>query len=214
MTRSDKPILMQPEMVRALIDGRKTQTRRIIKEPDNGVHTLIEDGVPLHFADYVDGLWHERPCPHGQPGELLWVREPHYLEKRPQCHNAVAYAADNEAIPTGSYIEGWTKLRPSIHMPRWANRITLLIKDIRVERVQDISETDAMAEGVYGQGKFWCNPLHPALCCFSARPAFPDLWDTINTQPGTRWRDNPWIWALQYTPYLMNIDNFKKQEAA
>lgn len=164
----ERPILFSGSMVRAILDGKKTQTRRIIKPPpyaewmpEVGVyHPTIFDrhgeafpGDPVFgAADEVDG----RPCPYGQPGDRLWVRET-FADEPPGLlsdglSGRVVYRADyNEA----DYNEEWhsapdrvDKWTPSIHMPRWASRISLHIKEIRVERLQDISEEDALAEGL------------------------------------------------------------------
>lgn len=141
-----KPILFNSEMVRALLDGRKTQTRRIIKpQPEFG-------GA---VARSITGQ-----CPKGQQGDLLYVREKCYALELPSGLHGVVYDANDEFIPIGNAMEeteAWMKLNryagrfgnmvPSIHMPRWASRLTLKITDVRVERVQDISANDCRAEG-------------------------------------------------------------------
>lgn len=139
-TVRERPILFSGPMVRAILEGRKTQTRRVLKNPDDGVSTTIEDGSPLYCDD--GGFWHPRPCPYGQPGDRLWVREAHQLSPDGPIYRATAREH-------GTYEPGGAgPWRPSIHMPRWASRITLEITDVRVERVQEITEDDAIAEGV------------------------------------------------------------------
>ncbi len=135
---SEKPILFSGEMIRAVLDGRKTQTRRVVKPQ------------PV-------GLWAapgKSRCPYGQPGGRLWVRETFYPER--SHRGPVSYRATwprDDDPPDG----GW---KPSIFMPRWASRITLEIVSVRVEQVQDISEDDARAEGV-DDGTGQTRPLHP-----------------------------------------------------
>jgi hypothetical protein len=229
----DRPILFSAEMVCAILEGRKTQTRRIAKtlppSPANAIHPNHER---LHPAPYLDAycsemktpenprgmsaLWcwwtpdnrmgQEFRCPYGQPGDLLWVRETWGAvwpadEPVPLRQCEIEYRAD---LPPGCTDRPgeWPadegngpevpKWRPSIHMPRWASRITLRITDIRVERLQDISEDDAKAEGV--------TPLdyaahHVAAGC-GARIAFEQLWNTING-PGA-WEANPWVWVVAF----------------
>ena len=175
----ERPILFSGPMVRALLAGTKTQTRRVVKKLpitlNRETNSLEVDGENIangRFAKLV-------ACPYGQPGDRLWVRETFgHFERNdnftPGCE--VFYRADGECLE----IKPW---RPSIHMPRWASRITLEITSVRVERLQDISEADAIAEGVY---------TDPAR---SAYDAYAQLWDEING-PGS-WAANPWVWVLE-----------------
>lgn len=156
---TDRPILFSAPMVRALLEGRKTQTRRVFKGIEQqtngnwhifgGLLNVAEEDVPKHAPDYV-------PI---EPGDRLWVREAHYLTDDGDEEFAV-YAVDDAAVAehkaemerlTGQIspeiIKRHTRLRPGIHMPRWASRLTLTVTDVRVERLQDISEADAIAEG-------------------------------------------------------------------
>lgn len=193
----ERPILFSGEMVRAILDGRKTQTRRVIKP--NHAGRVKEPGSRRnwHLADPNAVL----ACPYGQPGDLLWVRETWSQDSRGGClpngEDAVYYRADfpSDKIWAGSW-------KPSIHMPRWASRITLRVTDVRVERVQDISEADAQAEGAE----------FSELPCFSRIPnqrrgfrqiagyraGFLTLWDSINAGRGYGWDTNPWVWALTF----------------
>jgi hypothetical protein len=204
---TDRPILFRAEMVRAILYGRKTQTRRIMKpQPsfNSGGPILDYGGGEL---DYVEPHWvFPKTCKYGKPGDTLWVRETWGAvwpadEPVPLKQCEIEYRAD---LPPGCTDRPgkWPadegsgpevpKWRFSIHMPRWASRITLRITDIRVERVRDISEEDAIQEGV--------TPLdyaahHVAAGC-GARIAFEQLWNTING-PGA-WDENPWVWAISF----------------
>lgn len=141
---AERPILFSGPMVRALLDGRKTQTRRIVKGAalyyleDEAAAEILESELASEFvADPDNGL-----CPYGTPGDTLWVRETFCPA---DTRSGFAYCADT---PLGSDQRGmgW---RPSIHMPRGASRLTLTITEVRVERLQDITEADAIAEGLY-----------------------------------------------------------------
>jgi hypothetical protein len=210
---TDRPILFSAEMVRAIEGGLKTQTRRIIKDTTEHRGPIN----PAYLEAHKNHPGWKNICPYGAPGDLLWVRETwcaHWgtpPSDAPQSYRIVngdelpPIKQENGDLyqPTPSDImtvwygaEGdkpfHMKWRPSIHMPRWASRITLRITDIRVERLQDISEDDAKAEGV--------KPLdyaahHVAAGC-GARIAFEQLWTTING-PGA-WEANPWVWVISF----------------
>ena len=161
----ERPILFSAPMVRAILSGAKTQTRRIIKPQP------IDSADDPIGAYTVDGGRSWR-CPHGRPGDRLWVREAFIHEPADYC---------------------W---KPSIHMPRWASRITLEITDVRVERLQDISEADAVAEG--------CEPIRPELVQDgmivrqgrSAVEEFRLVWEQIHG--GGSWEKNPWVWVIKF----------------
>ena len=208
-----RPILFIAPMVRALLDGSKTQTRR----PFNArTLSLMQAaglaGLVSHFTTEAtlasSDLSYVRDfCPYGKPGDLLWVREafsgPHCMEAskgraalppRKWPHDsALWYWAD------GNPSEGdWTRPRPIIHMPRWASRITLEIVSVRVERLTDISMADAEAEGViYNQaGNYW-QPSDSINCpCAFPYGAYMQLWESING-PGS-WAANPWVWVVEF----------------
>jgi len=153
-----KPIIFSAPMVLALLDGSKTQTRRIVKIPYHAQIEDRDDGKPwpwMYNADVDDDHWF--PCPYGQPGERLWVRE-HGWERPERTTKMMIEGADTwepyyydadicDHQEVDDFKEWGFKRRPSIHMPRWASRITLEITDVRVEMLQDISDADARAEG-------------------------------------------------------------------
>jgi hypothetical protein len=190
-------ILFSGEMVGAILDGRKTQTRRIVK---NLVNTVV--GTDYCFHETKDGKWEVGfdyvpetgagcflryiNCPYGRPGDRLWVRETfhqHYsggvLGGRP-CYKADAHCKDT--------VIGW---KPSIFMPRWASRILLEVVSVRVERVQDISLADINAEGTP-------DTLDPQKRPFGSRhEQFQRLWDSINEKKHP-WESNPWVWVVEF----------------
>ena len=194
----ERPILFSAPMVRAILSGRKTQTRRLMKpQPHAGVRrsVFVRSGLE-------DGHGRELRCPHGAPGTRLWVREQFSysygtgVEDRSPCW----YWADGQP----DYGD-WARPAPSIRMPRWASRITLEVTGVRVERLQEISYADAMAEGVehwvIGDGwrEYGLPPsveaagTHPLR---SARDSFASLWESING-PGS-WKANPWVWVIEF----------------
>lgn len=173
----ERPILFSAPMVRAILDGRKTQTRRVVK--GEALRWLNDGFTPKFVADYQNRL-----CPYGKPGDHLWVRETFHTV---DGHSAF-YRADYEHNPKGDKEHGivWT---PSIHMPRWASRISLKIIGVRVERLQDISEKDAWAEGcegfdddVSGGKSGYCE--------------YAELWEEINGKGS--WDANPWVWVIKF----------------
>lgn len=166
----ERPIIFSSPMIRAILEGRKTQTRRIIKpQPDrNG---LWPRGSAPGASSY--------DCPCGQSGDRLWVREAFV-----SMNGYVFYRAD--ALPGREHI---MKYQSPIHMPRWASRITLEITKIRVERVQDISEADAIAEGCEQPSGV---PTGPHFM----RQVFRGVWDSIHGP--CSWGENPWVWVLEF----------------
>ncbi|MFV9668317.1 hypothetical protein ACNY68_04885 [Pantoea sp. KXB25] len=215
----DLPIIFNADMVRAVLDGRKTQTRRIIQSPAKNMqargHECISYRAPgdQWYQDYVfsmrdrSGVWqdykHEQflaKCPFGAAGDRLWVREAFRVMGRATDVARLMYKARernsftestrtvpiNKCNKQSSY--NWT---PSIHMPRWASRITLEITGVRVERLQDISDSDAKSEGCwYGRGggepDFAVNPSDH----------FPTLWASIYGEES--WQANPWVWVIEF----------------
>lgn len=209
----ERPILFSGPMVRAILEGRKTQTRRVVKptqsEPKvaplrmepwviDGEQQEDDNGAPawagFHPEYPGEAKWFT--CPYGQPGERLWVRETWQESKRIVDLPAtlVHYSADDvEVWKDGIVLPfSWanqTKKRPSIFMPRWASRITLEITGVRVERVQDISEADAQAEGVQD---YMPQSNHGAYETFAM------LWSHINEKRGYGWTVNPWVWVVEF----------------
>lgn len=211
---TERPILFSAPMVRAILSGSKSQTRRVVKPTPE----WIEKSGVLSLKGRV-GLPHVL-CPYGQPGSRLWVREtwqhldnvgqraheflPH------QKHSRHCFFLADESDPTTKPLSG--RWRPSIHMPRWASRITLEITGVRVERLQDISEADAMAEGVssvrslaWDRQHFplWRFEFDEAVAAGCKPPVGPQpsehyraLWESING-PGS-WDANPWVWCVSF----------------
>jgi hypothetical protein len=209
----ERPILFSGPLVRALLDGRKTQTRRVVKpQPTTDGYWWTWKHVSCNGESGLrDGLPCLGPCPYGFIGDRLWVRETWNIwrhdaestwsgpinEARGMYASQVVYAADGR----------WqVDYRPSINMPRWASRITLEITDVRVQRLQDIDEQDAEAEGVE-QSKSIRNANDPSFqfrdymrpegCTVqSAVDSFRTLWQSINGPDS--WFANPWVWALTF----------------
>lgn len=193
-------------MVRALLDGRKTQTRRILKEQPGDLDKpfMMDDGT-WHVTDSRGG--HMSPLPvRFSKGDRLWVRETfsgdHRESGRPPRewdeHGAVWHWAD------GNPVEGdWTRPKPGIHMPRWASRLTLTVTDVRVQRLQWVGEDDARAEGA--ECTTFANVEPPKDGFPSYRSGFATLWESIN---GTgSWKANPWVVAVSFTVEKRNIDS-------
>ncbi len=171
----ERPILFSGEIVRAILESRKTQTRRVVKP---------QPKLAPGFYDMVAGL---PPCPYGQPGDRLWVREA--MMQDPE--DGVTYAADGQLVmapPTYCYRDETTKSVPSIHMPRWASRITLEIVSVRAQLLQDISKQDCMAEGM--------NDLEDVHAGW--HQSYAQLWDSINAKRGFGWDKNPWVWVIEF----------------
>nr|WP_010110036.1 hypothetical protein [Burkholderia oklahomensis] len=219
-------------MVRAILDGRKTQTRRIAIPKRSYVDFIgggpkggpdWNDPTCRGFEDPNTGLWwalrgdeqcYQLPCPHGNTGDRLWVRETHdanrlgnetFPDGSQRWYAGIAYRADDgrhEVDITDSQCRGieakqWRGWTPSIHMPRWASRITLEITGVRAERLQSISESDARAEGVtiedhHMRGYCAGEHLPPSI------RAFRDLWDGLNAARGHGWDANPWVWVVEF----------------
>ncbi|WP_410752574.1 hypothetical protein [Citrobacter youngae] len=224
----ERGMIFNGEMVRAILDGRKTQTRRIMAiQPEHselGLRRVIDskngrdngkyfwsqsDACGLKARSKVFG------CPYGEVGDRIWVREtfqgplvseelleeyrahPEKFETPQYCE----YSADGGAKPEYCDLDdnlrhGW---RPSIHMPRWASRITLEITDVRVERLNAISEEDARAEGIIDGGCLNCGEPEPCGCANpepDATDAFAYLWQSIYGQEN--WNANPWVWVIEF----------------
>ena len=185
----ERPILFRGPMVRAILEGRKTQTRRVVK--DTGLYAIEER---FHGKETADREKHNlaTQCKYGISGDHLWVKETHQAHP---IYGSPVYKADYQTDNNPVKIEGWP-WRPSIFMPRKSSRITLEITDVRVERLQDISEEDAMSEGVDVSEYIECiKPPHMEPCR-SAKRAYSSLWEEING-PGS-WEANPWVWPITF----------------
>lgn len=182
-------------MVRAILEGRKTQTRRVVKMRGYEIDEKEGRAWPYRMnwahGDPDGSEW--MPCPYGKPGDRLWVRETwaKTLDQR------FLYRADTS---------GWEKAdltatgnwKPSIHMPRAASRITLEITDVRVERLQDITWEDAIAEGIYDAAAngYWWDYLTNTFCAASPIESYKTLWNSINGEGA--WAQNPFVWVIQF----------------
>lgn len=218
---ADRPILFSGAMIRALMDGRKTMTRRVLKPQPN----CLNGGLPLNDGrgSYsIEGGWKRYPIARG---DRLWVREAHYLTDDGDQEYAV-YAADDEAVRDHNKQmealagripeEVWrrhVKLRPSIHMPRWASRLTLTVTDVRVQRLQDISGNDAQAEGISIGGpdvevyRREADRNHEAARRWNAYRIrqYRDVWEQINGAGS--WDANPWVAVYGFTVEHRNIES-------
>lgn len=257
---ADKGIIFSAPMVRALLDGRKTQTRRLLKSQPVGrvwdvrrVGTEKATGRPaFNFFDDCNQPIYAIPTAYGYKGEYvapyasgdrLYVREAfgfnHYEYERGRVPS---YRPDDLEDQHLSYrateddceIRSELRYRPSIHMPRWASRLWLAVTDVRVQRLQDIAEAEAIAEGVvwqepseedlqwaaeqaveYGTSAdldgVWLVPGTDGgdgrqIWGCTPQQAYQFLWNSLHTEPGTRWQDNPWIVAVSFDVNNGNID--------
>lgn len=220
----ERGIIFNSEMVRAILDGRKTQTRRVM---DNQPCSLPGETISVQQDDFnfrwagdlnndTSGWF---PCPLGKVGDRLWVREtwmpdaprdgtwsdiefygckdsklsmiPERFRKPEHCIHRATWK--------GSELVGWT---PSIHMPRWASRITLEITDVRVERLNNISPRDVVAEGLIklpATGRYvrFQGAQHFGLAYDNHKDAFADLWDEVS-KPDCNYESNPWVWVIEF----------------
>lgn len=217
-----RPILFSAPMVRALLDGRKTQTRRIVKrqfgadaDPEE-MSAVSTEGFQIagHSGRWWDAGISSADdairCPYGVPGDTLWVKETWRPKAARQDWDLdVTYAADGETrtIKDGEFGErDWTMPKAAargnvspLYMPQWASRLTLAITDIRVQRLQDISEADSEAEGVRepSLGE-WVSTGFVDVRRQDCHPvtAYAYLWDHINGPDC--WAANPWVWAVSF----------------
>lgn len=232
---NEHPILFSTEMVKAILDGRKTQTRRVIKNIDKFDPGCLWDrrriGQPIGEVEFFTSRHEKIEPPDGRPGDLLWVRETWrpwawwegerwVFQYRDGCRVEARTAdMDHEDRQAEWEEKQWIKIseeltkaghtpgdddlyhfqgdpplkwRPSIHMPRWVSRINLEVTGVRVERVQDISENDAKAEGVT------LDEVGSAIDTYPHKSAFNYLWDKINAKRGYSWDSNPWVWVVEF----------------
>ena len=226
---SERPILFSAPMARAILDGHKTQTRRVVTVGD--VVEERDDGTPWpYFTTWTHGddgsPW--ASCPYGAPGDRLWVRETwRYADWTEDGLPWIRYAADDARRLCERVTPEWAarvadiwaelssaenvavdgratdrKWRPSIFLPRWASRITLAVTAVRVERLQAISEADAIAEGIAARCDHGCSSLCGCTSCVgegcqTAAAQYSALWDTINGDRAP-WASNPWVWVVEF----------------
>lgn len=237
---TDRPIIFSGPMVRALLDGRKTQTRRVLK-PWPGMQAgwlkpEVLHAAPTYYLATVEGhlgvqMQHPQAGKHYKgididpmspltwvrlpyaPGDRLYVREnfigPYAYEvngypPRDWGNKPIWFPADGP-VPEKHAGQFWHCARPCIQMPRWASRLTLTVTDVRVERLQDISEADAVAEGCECDSDGWRDYQMPETqCCGTAIESFRSLWNSLHGPDA--WDANPWVVALTFTVRHGNID--------
>ncbi|WP_199776150.1 hypothetical protein [Chromobacterium vaccinii] len=213
-TIKERPILFSGDMVRAVLAGAKTQTRRIIKpQPDVTEERLREldawiDGFTL--SQQVDGAWQhgfiDAQCPYGEPGDLLWVQEEWVTDSSQDGKDPasfakwpVRYLADGQVRACGA-LHGNANGQPrsANTMPRWASHILLEITDVRVEQLQDISEADAIAEGCVAEPCDHKRQSCEDIGCYgpTAAGAFHWLWNQLKGPDS--WNANPWVWVIEF----------------
>lgn len=213
---TDKPIIFSAPMVRALLESRKTMTRRVLwpqpRQTDAGEWYVATRAGFQYLSDPL-------LCLPYAPGDRLWVREACATRgcgpEKPDVPYPVAYAADDpewSAIKADAREAGGWKIRSPIHMPRWASRLTLTVTEVRVQRLHDISEADAISEGLIQR------PLAPEYARMrgcdwtyegetrvgSPVSAFAALWNSLHGPDA--WDANPWVWAISFTVQRGNID--------
>lgn len=206
----ERPMIFNAEMVRAILDGRKTQTRRIMKvQPENaelGLRRITDSSVAkevgMYFWCLADacGVKHRSnlfSCPFGEVGDRIWVREAFRVHSRASDVATLVYKASEqqswtqqthrvpiEQCTKPAVVDKWT---PSLHMPRWASRITLEVTGVRVERLNDISDADALNEGCSTNDMKSGDRL---------ADVFSRLWSSI--YGAENWKANPWVWVITF----------------
>lgn len=220
-----KGIIFSGAMVRALLDGRKTQTRRLCAPANAAALTFVVPlALPGWFGDEEGDIQFRAAY---APGDRLYVREcwgmNHYEYERGKAPTTRPPDLEDQylsyrATEDDCEIRNELYYRPSIHMPRWASRLWLSVSAVRVERVQEMEgqhplESDAVAEGInrihHGDGEYYYSAFrdrpHPKNWCDPA-DAFRELWDSLHTKPDTTWADNPWVVAVTFDVHDGNID--------
>ncbi len=219
-----RPIIFQPEMVKAILDGRKTMTRRVIKPQPY----ILTGTQPDEWPDEYPEL-----CPYGVPGDRLWVRETlaessvgsegthkagylASLPTEPGDKYDLRFYPDAAVRKDGKLVDWWDVVKrkrkdkkpsptlPSIFMPKWVSRLTLEITNVRVERVQDISYQDAISEGIndveYSSLSNCCGLWVGNKYISNEDPenVFMYLWDKMHKKRGFGWSENPWVWVVEF----------------
>ena len=203
----ESPMIFNAEMVRAILDGRKTQTRRMMKNQpvlNGNLYEVFGAAWSKGMTSVPAVLGHSLStrCPFGEVGDRIWVRETCRAVELESGLDVVSYEAGGQDIPikahpldAGLWVDlyryrgGEGKTVPSIHMPRWASRITLEITRVRVERLASISSDDARAEGYPASRAADGGDIDPWLW-------FRDLWDGI--YPEQTFKANPWVWVIEF----------------
>jgi hypothetical protein len=226
MTRA-RPILMSTPMIHALLDGQKMQTRRIMKpQPTN--EWAWNPHSKTNPLDYSREVW-DRFCPYGKPGDLLWVREKHSYAMVEAGTSKRLHDSPPLYFADDPHWDG-PKWKPSIHMPRWASRLTLELMKVQVQRLHDITAEDARAEGLAcvtkDDGKTFKYGL-PDLDGFPGcdnhgwawkdwhidpRQAYKKVWDDINGHGS--WNQDPFVWVLSFKVKQANVDQVLTSLAA
>ena len=214
----ERPILFSASMVRAILEGRKTVTRRVMKSQPDGDATITVESYNVAVTNRhgyqeagpeIFGAWWRDgesgcKCPYGKPGDRLWVRETWAADAQVDSvaprdlsqGEPIYYPADEAVRQTGCAMIKPGKGRPSIHMPRWVSRILLEITAVHVERLRDISGDQAEAEGVDAAmcQKFLETSPSRHLCKEAVIHGFAGLWDSV----GGNWNANPWVWVVEF----------------
>lgn len=210
----ERPIIFGAESVCAILEGRKTQTRRVVKNPDKYEH-IRECGFCCPYGQPSERLWvreafavessynvddvrryqppHKdgRPTRYAEDGETAWWEQCHYRATDPQPELCCEHESCDGSEPCSRV---W---KMPLFMPRWASRITLELTEVRVERVQEITREDALAEGVHEMFKGENFPLREQRMALEQH-AYAEAWDALNAKRGFGWDKNPWVWVLPF----------------
>ena len=228
-----RPILFSTPMINALVEDRKTQTRRVVKQPKDKNVSLFYKGKPICLPPRIEdisisNLIENAKFPYGKVGDLLYVKEnfatdgilDHLKPSLLSHDHSIFYIANQEWILgdfdkkyQGVHAKNKGKTRPNIFMPKWASRLTLEITDIRVERLQDISEEDAIAEGCEHPLKDDPDRGLIEACAdwvADERTSFARLWKSINGKDS--WDKNPFVWVLEFKVHKCNFQKLLNPE--
>jgi len=194
---TERPINFNVEMIRSILEGRKSVTRRPVKN-QVGDSVNCGDGcyIPLPTCERVAHLHLNSIlslCPFGVPGDRLWVREVWAYNGCLNCGTPHYQASEPDYAQKSMMSDGW---KSPVTMPRWASRITLEVTGVRVERVQDISEDDAKREGIKISGGWDAGETEYGI---NYRGPFSHVWNSIYAAKGLGWDANPWVWVVEFT---------------
>ncbi|ARN49386.1 hypothetical protein [Pseudomonas aeruginosa] len=195
----ERPILFTGPMVRAILEGRKTVTRRVVSPQPDFLGSMVDPNTPFKTLDA--GLHARITCPYGEPGDRLWVREAWAADAQVDAiapsdlsqGEPIWYPADLSVRQTGCSMISKGRVRPSIHMPRWACRILLEITAVRVERLQDITRSGIRAEGLQCPPELCSDDVSP-----NYRDWYPAAWRELWESTGGDWDANPWVWVVEF----------------